>query len=377
MAPARRLVLPSGVTVTHPSRPWNDVAFGPVPVPTMITREEQRYLYWLPSTQWTGEGVVVEMGPWLGGSTLCLAAGIRDSAHARRFSTPLHVIDDFVWREFMAGAGRPDLAPGASFEANFRENLREHEGLLAVHRGSLPDDPRPDDPDPHAVHDVAAPAARNVGASKGSLLRWTTPEPVEILFVDGAKSWEGMRHLLAEVGPHLLPGTSLLVCQDYKYQGAYWVPLVLELLSHRLELIHVLERNTVTFRLTAPLSAEDVRAVGSLAELDPERGVTLLEAAAARLRGGGDRLGVHEDRLGAAILGAATARLLAHKGLSDAARRAFRDAERAWPLGDAGRAQLERARAWLEARLDEGLPPSARTRLRRAFHPVLRRLPLP
>lgn len=345
--------------MTHPSRLWRNADFGPVPVPTMISREEQRYLYWLTSTQWRGEGVVVEMGPWLGGSTLCLAAGIEASGHGDRFPTPLHVFDDFVWRAFMgAGPGRPELRPGASFEADFRENLAAYEDRLAVHVASLPEDALPgghpsDDPE----------------ASKRALLRWTAPEPVEILFIDGAKSWEGMRHLLAEVGPHLLPGTSLLVCQDYKYQGAYWVPLIVELLADRLEPVHVLERNTVTFRLTAPLSAADVRALGSLEELEPERGVALLEAAAARLRARG-------DRLGAAILGAATARFLAHTGLDGEARRAFRDAERAWPLPDAGNVQLERARSWLEERLDTRLAPTLRTRLRRALHPVLGRLPL-
>lgn len=354
--------------MTPPRRPWHDVELAPVPVPTMISREEQRYLYWLTASAWTGAGVVVEMGPWLGGSTLCLAAGIRDSEHRERFATPLHVFDNFVWREFMAGPGRPDVAPGSSFEAHFRENLRDHADLLAIHVASLPDDPLPDDPEAHAIRDVDAP--------EDSLVRWSAFDPVEILFVDGAKSWEGMRHLLAVLSPHLLPGTTLLVCQDYKYWGAYWVPMILELLSDRLELVHVLEHNTVTFRLTAPLSAEAVRDLGTFDTLPARRGVALLEAAARRLRAGNGRGSVGAARRGAVILKAATARFLQHKGRPDAARRAFRDAERAWPLGDAG-SQLERARAWLEGQLGAALPPSVRTRLRRGLHPLLRRLPLP
>lgn len=347
--------------MTSPDPPWRAVELGPVPVPTMISREEQRYLYWLTSSAWTGKGVVVEMGPWLGGSTLCLASGIADSEHAERFATPLHVFDNFTWRPFMAGPGRPDLAPGESFEEQFRANVRDYQDLLAVHCASLPDDPLPGDPAAHGIRDL--------DAADGSLLRWTAPEPVEILFIDGAKSWEGLRHLLAELAPHLHPGTALLVCQDYKYWGAYWVPLILELLSDRLEAVHVLERNTVTFRLTAPLSREVIHELGPFEALPVERGVDLLAAAAERLRARG-------DRLGAAVLRAGTARFLQHREMPARARGALREAEAAWPLKDAGQ-QLERARAWLEERLDEAIPPSVRTRLRRRLHPLVRRLPLP
>ena len=68
----------------------------------MVTREECRYLHWLTSSHWRGEGHVVEMGPWLGGSTISLAMGMIDNP--RRDGWKLHVYDNFVWREFMATA---------------------------------------------------------------------------------------------------------------------------------------------------------------------------------------------------------------------------------------------------------------------------------
>ena len=325
----------------------------------MISREEQQYLYWLTSSRWTGAGVVVEMGPWLGGSTLCLAAGIEASEHRHRFATPLHTFDNFIWREFMAGPGRPDLGVGESFEGEFRANLRAYEGTLSIHVASLPDDAQPGDP--------AAQGTRDLDRSAGAPLRWDPAVPVEILFIDGAKSWEGMRHLLGELAPHFIPGRTLLVCQDYKYWGAYWVPLILELLGDRVQPLHVLKRNTVTFRVGRPIPAETVRGLGTFHQLTVDAGIERLRAAEARMLDRG-------DHVGGAILRAGTARFLQHKGSPDAAREALREAEALWPLSDAGE-QLERARAWLADATGAALPPSARTRFRRGLHVLRRVLP--
>ena len=48
----------------------------------MLSPEECQYLYWLGRSAWTGQGDVVEIGPWLGGSTVCLAAGMREEDHS-------------------------------------------------------------------------------------------------------------------------------------------------------------------------------------------------------------------------------------------------------------------------------------------------------
>jgi len=44
-------------------------------IPGMSSAAEGRYLYWLTSRGYTGCGAVVEIGPWLGRSTVHLAAG--------------------------------------------------------------------------------------------------------------------------------------------------------------------------------------------------------------------------------------------------------------------------------------------------------------
>ena len=87
--------------------------------------------------------------------------------------------------------------------------------------------------------------------------------PIEILFIDGAKSWRGMSHLLRIVRERIVPGTTLLVCQDYKYWGTYWVPMMMSRLREYVEPVHnVLGATTVAFRLAARDSARG-RSTGS------------------------------------------------------------------------------------------------------------------
>jgi hypothetical protein len=337
-------------------RPWEHASDPEPGIPSMISAEERRYLYWLGSEVWSGEGHVVEMGPWLGGSTACLAAGMR--ASGRETQMRLHAIDNFVWRAFMAERAPLGLGDGASFRAHFEANLARFSDLVVVTEASLPDEEVPTDPLASAIRDAPPPDER--------LVRWSRSEPVEILFVDGAKSWTAMVHLLRELGPSLLPSRALLVCQDYKYWGAYWVPLALELLREHLELVHVLERNTVAFRVREQLPAEALERLPPFSGLEREASLAALDAASERLRERG-------DPLGAAIVEVAKVRLLGNLGDLDGARRAFRGAERRWPAG--GRPeQLERARAWLEEASGETVAPALAFRARRRGRRALRRL---
>jgi predicted O-methyltransferase YrrM len=61
----------------------------------MISPEECKYYRWL-GRFFTGAGAVVELGPWLGCSTVHILAGLERSPGFR--DRRLHVFDDFVWR---------------------------------------------------------------------------------------------------------------------------------------------------------------------------------------------------------------------------------------------------------------------------------------
>jgi hypothetical protein len=103
--------------------PWGEIRFDlPGHIPTMISQEEVQYLYWLGRDVWDGSSGVLEVGPWLGGSTWCLASGIEDNPR-RRVTRPLHVMDNFRWRPFMAQRAPLELSPDSSFRPSFERNV--------------------------------------------------------------------------------------------------------------------------------------------------------------------------------------------------------------------------------------------------------------
>ncbi len=317
----------------------------------MVSKAEQRYLHWLARTQWQDEGHVVEIGPWLGGSTVCLARGMRAARAAPRHR--LHAFDNFAWRGFMTRFVPLPLADGDSFEPYFADNVAPYRNLIAAHAAALPDEPAPLDVEASAVRGREAPSAADFA--------WDPPEPIEILFVDGAKSWRGIRWLLRCVAPSLLAGRTLLVCQDFKHWGSSWVPMMMARLREKLELVHVVRRgSTATFRLRDPIASSFFDALpDDVARLDPAAALGSLEEMATWIAATGDTLGAVHVRLGAV-------QFLCQRGLEREATACFEGAQTAWPLRGS-RGQLEDARRYLVARGGVPAPLRVWPRLLRVF----------
>jgi predicted O-methyltransferase YrrM len=314
-------------------RAWKSVRFSyPGIVPTMLQPEETKYLYWLGWSVWKGNGLVLEIGPWLGGSTLCLAAGMRATGYET--SHRLHAVDNFLWRDFMAGRAELPLAPGESFEPFFLKNLSEYADIVVAHAQSRPDE--------EIEGDHEATAKRAADASGVALLESVPGDaPVDILFIDGAKSWRGMKHLLRIARDRMIPGRTLVICQDFKYWGTYWVPMMMIRLREYFEPVHnVLGATTVGFRLAREIPATVLDALEDhVARIPTQDGFRLINEARKLL--------IRDfDRAGAANLALCRVSFLAHQGKTDGAVVAFKQAQWMWPaFVDAS--QLERARTYL------------------------------
>ena len=240
----------------------------------MISRAEQRYLHWLGRTYWRGEGDIVEIGPWWGGSTTCLAQGMAQSG--RDSTGRLYAFDNFVWRHFMSERAPINLRPGDSFLPQFVENLAPYADAVVAKVAQLPDD--------HPEGDSFATDARGAQDTTAETFEWRGG-PVEILFVDGAKSWTAIRHLLRATGPSLVPGHSLIVCQDFAYWGGYWVPLARAALGETVAPVHrVAPGGTVAFCVTQPLTTPVLATLPRFPELTAGRGLEWLAGMAARTR---------------------------------------------------------------------------------------------
>jgi nitrite reductase/ring-hydroxylating ferredoxin subunit len=145
----------------------------------------------------------------------------------------------------------------------------------------------------------------------------------------------------AIVRERIVPGKTLLVCQDYKYWGTYWVPMMMSRLRRYLMPVHnVLGATTVTFRLDReiPLSVLD-SLEDHVARIPTDEGLKLINAARYMLF-------ADLDLLGAANLSLCRVSFLAHQGKTDAARVAFKQAQELWPAFVSSE-QLERARTYL------------------------------
>ena len=199
---------------------FSDVALPElVAVPGMTSPAECRYLYWLAASQLTGAGCLVEVGSWLGRSTLHIAAGLSRSGYDQQ----LHCFDGYTWGAGDSRVANLPLKPGESFQRYFEANVDRFSHLVTAHRTQIAD------------------------------IAWSGA-PVEFLFLDAPKKHNEITRCLEVFGPSLIPGRSIIAIQDYLYFPAYPLAMCFHLLRDYLELVHVvLDGSTVAFRVVAPL----------------------------------------------------------------------------------------------------------------------------
>jgi len=200
---------------------WNEIEVPSFPeIPTMISDQERRYLYWLAKEFYTGEGRIVEAGTWLGGSSACLAAGLHD-AGSREI---LHCYDNYVWmKAYESRAGGIILPEGGDFQPKFKQLIH---GRFS-----------------------------NVKSTKAQLSEvvWSGG-PIEVLFLDAPKNKADMILAIKAFFPSLIPGFSIVVFQDFLYSPAYEVPATVCAIDDVLTLVHTVENSsTAAFRVNKDL----------------------------------------------------------------------------------------------------------------------------
>jgi SAM-dependent methyltransferase len=221
--------------------------------PTMLIPDELRLLHHLAEECFAGEGAIVDAGAFLGGSTVALADGLRRNlARAGRPEEPLiHSFDRFRVEEY-ARAFFPAAPPvGASFREEFDRNIAPYAPLIEVHEGDIE------------------------GTS------WTGG-PIEILFVDIAKDWRVCDWITWEFFPHLIPGRSLVVQQDYLYApGTGWLQVTMERYRDSFEYVCDTGINSVVFKYVRPIPPEELSR-NTVEELGATDRAALMHAAARR-----------------------------------------------------------------------------------------------
>jgi hypothetical protein len=193
-------------------------------VPTMLSGEELQLLYWLTRDVYSGSGTVVDLGPFLGGSTCALAAGLRDNPGPFPKGGAIHAFDHFVytepWLDFYTKRTGEEFRVGDSFLPLYRRLTGDYRDYITAHPGDL--------------------LATEYDAG-----------PIEILFVDICKSWGLNAAVLAKFFPHLIPGRSVVVQQDYLCFYHCWLIIAMDLFSDYFEpLGRVAAGNSTVYRYT-------------------------------------------------------------------------------------------------------------------------------
>lgn len=157
--------------------------------PTMVTLPERLTLRDYVAMNWVGQGEVVEIGAFAGGSAIALLQGMELARHPR----PLHVYDTFKFPE----GGHEETyrgllnMNGPSFRGAFDFVTRQWAGRMRVYEGD---------------------------ASKA---RWEGGR-IEFLHLDCSVSADFHRSVALEFYPHLFPGATV-VNQDYGYEQAPFI----------------------------------------------------------------------------------------------------------------------------------------------------------
>src|SRR5579872_1359184 len=96
------------------ARPWERVSLSPelARMRAMLSYEERQYLTWLTAERFEGWGAIVDLGPWLGGSSALLAEGVRRQGKKNRIFS----FDLFKWdRRYMEPHAPEGLQDGDDF----------------------------------------------------------------------------------------------------------------------------------------------------------------------------------------------------------------------------------------------------------------------
>ncbi|WP_244329307.1 phytanoyl-CoA dioxygenase family protein [Tolypothrix sp. PCC 7910] len=168
---------------------------------SMLSFEERSYLQNYTKYEYTGSGEIVDLGCWLGSSTIPLAMGLNDNSKVDSKEERIHAYDIFVWEPYMNKhlndtSLEGKYQDGDSFVEEFIERIHPWNHLIQVYPGDL----------------------NRIGWDK---------HPIEFLFIDAMKSWELANSILRNFFPSLIPGLSLVVHQDFAHFYEVWIHLIM------------------------------------------------------------------------------------------------------------------------------------------------------
>lgn len=209
-------------------QPWYDIELPArvSDVPALLNRFEKRLLYYIAKECYLGKGAIIDAGCFAGGSTVSLAVGLADNERKIDKTERIVSYDRFVLDDSMRRSERikKELRGAVTDDEFYAQFLHNTEGLQHLFR-----------------------------LEKGDLLdkRWEGA-PVEILFLDIAKTWDLMRWSMEHHFSALYPG-AILIHQDFADSRHYWLPFVMAYLRDYFDVVEYMEPCTVVYSCRATI----------------------------------------------------------------------------------------------------------------------------
>jgi len=203
-------------------------------VPSMMAPHEKRFLYGLAKQYWRGEGIIVDAGIFLGGSTRCFGDGLRANpalAKGRRVKEKPIV-------SFEKGSMNPGMVPHLERKGiTITEDLR---------RNFIP-----------LVEKFIEPVSDLVDLRPGDIMETaeTIDQPIEICFLDVLKTPEISSYCLSKFMPRLIPGRSVVIQQDYFFEQLPYIKTHQEFLRDHFTYIGEI-CSSAAFLCTSPIPEE-------------------------------------------------------------------------------------------------------------------------
>lgn len=153
-------------------------------IPTMVSEDVLEYIE-LIGALWTGRGVAVECGSWLGRSFAHLCDGLQLAGYDR----VAHSFDRFEANPdevAKAAAQGVELRAGQDTSGLFLDNVKPHYPGVRAHRGRI------------------------------ERAEWCG-DPIEIFLIDAAKREAPFKATLQTFGPSFIPGVTVIGLMDFNF----------------------------------------------------------------------------------------------------------------------------------------------------------------
>jgi len=198
-------------------------------IPGMVSSAEMAFFSESAARYFGREGAIVDLGCWLGSTSIALAQGILShGSKADNQNEKVFGFDIFQWESWMpANIPYCLYEPGDSFLPETRRVVREHGGgrveLIQADLGHY---------------------------------EWSGG-PIKILLVDAMKTENLAIQIARNFFPSLISG-SLLIHQDFKHYHTSWIHLLQYRLRKYFQFYRSVRQGTVAFEVVTPIPREEV-----------------------------------------------------------------------------------------------------------------------